>query len=80
MTIAVGLQSVGVSVPDRILDNDHWRRHHPQMISDVEGRIWMWRMRWGDVGLGALPEGTSLELLEAFEAEAGHSSAVAQVA
>lgn len=47
---AIGLQSVGVSVPDRILDNDHWRRHHPQMISDVEGRIWMWRkpMEWSE--------------------------------
>ncbi len=80
MTIAVGLQSVGARVPARILDNDHGRRPHPQMISAVEGRTRTSRMRWGDVGLGALPEGTSLELLEAFEAEAGHSSAVAQVA
>ena len=37
-------------------------------------------MRWGDVGLGALPEGTSLELLEAFEAEIGQPASTAQVA
>jgi 3-oxoacyl-[acyl-carrier-protein] synthase III len=47
---SIGLQAVGVSVPDRILDNDHWRRNHPQMISEVEGRIWMWRkpMEWSE--------------------------------
>ena len=47
---SIGLQSVGVSVPDRILDNDHWRRRYPQMISDVESRIWMWRkpMEWSE--------------------------------
>lgn len=45
---SVGIQSVGVSVPDRVLTNDHWRERHPQMISDVEGRTWMWRkpMEW----------------------------------
>ena len=50
MSVSIGLQSVGVSVPDRILDNDHWRQGHPQMISDVEGRIWMWRkpMEWSE--------------------------------
>ncbi len=50
MTTSIGLQSVGVSVPDRVLDNDHWRLRHPQMISDVEGRIWMWRkpMEWSE--------------------------------
>ena len=48
MARSIGLQSVGVSVPDRVLTNDHWRDRHPQMISDVEGRIWMWRkpMEW----------------------------------
>ncbi len=47
---SIGLQAVGVSVPERVLDNDHWRRGHPQMISDVEGRIWMWRkpMEWSE--------------------------------
>ncbi len=50
MTAAIGLQSVGVSVPDRVLTNEHWHHHHPQMISDVEGRIWMWRkpMEWSE--------------------------------
>ncbi len=50
MTASIGLQSVGVSVPDRVLDNGHWRTRHPQMISDVEGRIWMWRkpMEWSE--------------------------------
>ncbi len=50
MTKSIGLQSVGVSVPDRILGNDHWRQRHPQMISDIEGRTWMWRkpMEWSE--------------------------------
>ena len=37
-------------------------------------------VRWGEVGLGALPDGASLELLESFEAEVGESKSVAQVA
>ena len=45
---SVGLQSVGVSAPGRVLTNDYWRRRHPQMVSDAEGRTWMWRkpMEW----------------------------------
>ncbi len=48
MSKSIGLQSVGVSVPDRVLTNDHWRVHHPEMVRDVEGRTWMWRkpMEW----------------------------------
>ena len=48
MEPAIGLQSVGVSVPDRVLTNDFWRQRHPQMVSDAEGRTWMWRkpMEW----------------------------------
>ena len=48
MTQSVGLRSVGVSVPDRALTNDYWRERHPQLVADIEGRIWMWRkpMEW----------------------------------
>ena len=45
---AIGLRSVGVSAPDRVVTNDHWRRNHPHLVSEAEGRIWMWRkpMEW----------------------------------
>jgi 3-oxoacyl-[acyl-carrier-protein] synthase-3 len=43
MEQSIGLKSVGVSVPDRVLTNDHWRRHHPQLVSEAEERIWMWK-------------------------------------
>ncbi len=48
MESAIGLQSVGVSVPDQVLTNDYWRQRYPQMVSDAEGRTWMWRkpMEW----------------------------------
>lgn len=48
MEQSIGLQSVGVSVPDRVLTNDHWRMRHPQMVAEAEGRTWMWRkpMEW----------------------------------
>ncbi|MEM7355428.1 MAG: 3-oxoacyl-[acyl-carrier-protein] synthase III C-terminal domain-containing protein [Acidobacteriota bacterium] len=48
MAHSTGLKSVGVSVPDRVLTNDHWRRNHPQLIANVESRTWMWRkpMEW----------------------------------
>ncbi len=50
MTQSIGLKSVGVSVPDRVLTNDHWRERHPQTVSEVEGRTWMWRkpMEWSE--------------------------------
>ena len=40
---AVGMLSLGVSVPDRVLTNDHWRLKHPLVVSDAENRIWMWK-------------------------------------
>ncbi|MEM7586923.1 MAG: 3-oxoacyl-ACP synthase III family protein [Acidobacteriota bacterium] len=35
-------------MPDRVLTNDYWHQNHPQLIADVESRIWMWRkpMEW----------------------------------
>lgn len=39
----VGMLSLGVSVPDRVLTNDHWRLNHPQVLADAENRIWMWK-------------------------------------
>lgn len=48
MEQAIGLRSVGVAVPERVLTNDHWRRNHPHVVSEAEGRIWMWKkpMEW----------------------------------
>ncbi len=40
---SVGLLSVGVSVPDRVITNDHWRRNFPQLVAEAENRIWMWK-------------------------------------
>lgn len=40
---AVGLLSVGVSVPDRVLTNDYWRQNHPQVVAEAENRLWMWK-------------------------------------
>ncbi len=45
---SVGLKSIGVNVPKSILLNDHWRRHHGQLVSEAESHIWMWKkpMEW----------------------------------
>lgn len=47
-TSSIGLESLAVSVPDRVLTNDYWRRKHPQLVAEAEGRIWMWKkpMEW----------------------------------
>ena len=39
---SVGLLSVGVSVPDRVITNDHWRRNFPQLVAEAENRIRPW--------------------------------------
>ena len=43
MEQSVGLRALGVSVPDRVLTNDHWRIHQPDTVSQAESRIWMWK-------------------------------------
>lgn len=50
MLQSIGLNSVGVSVPDRVLTNDHWRRSHPELVAEAEGRQWMWKkpMDWAE--------------------------------
>lgn len=40
---SAGILSLAVSVPDRILTNDHWREHHPEIVAQAEERIWMWK-------------------------------------
>lgn len=40
---AVGMLSLGVGVPDRVLTNDHWRLNYPQVLAEAENRIWMWK-------------------------------------
>ena len=43
MARASGFYSLAVSVPDRILTNEHWRENHPQMVADAEEALWMWK-------------------------------------
>lgn len=40
---SVGLQSIAVSVPERVLTNDHWRRNYPELVAKAEERLWMWK-------------------------------------
>ncbi|MCP3962695.1 MAG: hypothetical protein GY719_33065 [bacterium] len=43
MARASGLHSLAVSVPDRVLTNDHWRKNHPRLVADAEEDLWMWK-------------------------------------
>lgn len=43
MLESVGLESLAVAVPDRVLTNDHWRRRHPSVVARSEQRTWMWK-------------------------------------
>lgn len=40
---SVGIQAIAVSVPDRVVTNDHWRRNYPEVIAKAEERLWMWK-------------------------------------
>lgn len=40
---SIGLQAVAVSVPDRVVTNDHWRQNHPALLAKAEERLWMWK-------------------------------------
>lgn len=40
---SVGLRAIAVSVPDRILTNDHWRRNYPELVAKAEEHLWMWK-------------------------------------
>ncbi|MEM9553944.1 MAG: 3-oxoacyl-[acyl-carrier-protein] synthase III C-terminal domain-containing protein [Acidobacteriota bacterium] len=42
-SLSAGLEAVAIAVPECILDNDHWRRHHPSLVAQAEQRIWMWK-------------------------------------
>ncbi len=48
MMKSIGLESVAVSTPDRILTNDHWRSRYPSMVRESENRLWIWKkpMEW----------------------------------
>lgn len=37
------LQSLAISLPDRLLANEHWRRNHPELVAQAEQKIWMWK-------------------------------------
>jgi 3-oxoacyl-[acyl-carrier-protein] synthase III len=40
---AVGLLAIASALPERVLNNDYWRRRHPDMVEQAEQRIWMWQ-------------------------------------
>ncbi|RMH22038.1 MAG: 3-oxoacyl-ACP synthase [Acidobacteria bacterium] len=40
---AIGIQALAVSVPDRVLTNEHWRQTQPELVARAEERIWMWK-------------------------------------
>ena len=52
MSTHVGMQSLAVSVPDRVVTNEHWRRCQPQLVAEAENRIWMWKkpLKWDEGG------------------------------
>ena len=43
MIDAVGLLAVASALPKRVLENDHWRRLHPELVAQAEQKIWMWK-------------------------------------
>lgn len=40
---SVELRALAVSVPDRVLTNDYWRRNYPEVVARTEERLWMWK-------------------------------------
>jgi len=47
---SVGMLSLAASMPDRILTNDYWRENHPEVVAEVEKRLWMWKPKDSDQG------------------------------
>lgn len=41
--IPVGIRSLAVSVPDRVISNDHWHQNHAELVARAEEKIWMWK-------------------------------------
>lgn len=48
----VGMLSLAISVPDRVVTNEHWRRTQPELVAEAEKRIWMWKkpLKWDEGG------------------------------
>ena len=78
MSRANGLLSLAISVPERILTNEHWRENHPDLVAHAEERLWMWKEpeRFSDgtcsegaCSDGACSDGTWSEGSEAFNRE-----------
>lgn len=40
---STGLKALAISVPDRVLLNDHWHENYPEVVAETEKRIWMWK-------------------------------------
>ncbi|MEM6794628.1 MAG: beta-ketoacyl synthase N-terminal-like domain-containing protein [Acidobacteriota bacterium] len=49
---SVGMQALAVSVPDRVVTNDHWRTTQSKLVEEAEKRIWMWKKpaNWDEGG------------------------------
>lgn len=47
---SVGMLALATSMPDRILTNDYWRENHPEVVAEVEKRLWMWKPKDSDQG------------------------------
>ncbi len=43
MMIPVGIRSLAVSVPERVITNDHWHQNHAELVAHAEEKIWMWK-------------------------------------
>lgn len=38
----VGIRALAVSVPDRVITNEHWRRTQSRLVEEAEKRSWLW--------------------------------------
>lgn len=43
MQHSIGLRSLAVAVPDRVITNDFWHQSYPDVVAAAEERIWMWK-------------------------------------
>ena len=43
MKQAVGMKSLTISIPEHVRTNDFWYESYPQIVSEAEKRIWLWK-------------------------------------
>ncbi|MCG8461253.1 MAG: hypothetical protein MI919_33620, partial [Holophagales bacterium] len=46
----VDVEALAISVPERIVTNEHWRKTQGRLVREAEKRIWMWKrpLGWSD--------------------------------